>query len=424
MASACSKPAVATQGVREAARLPAEAPPATLREVARRYGTPTYAYDLERLRLQLAKLREHIPAAVEILYSLKANPALGLCGFFADCGLGVDVASAGELATALKAGVAAKRILLSGPDKSPAVLDQLRSVPEAIVSVDSVSELQLLAQEHLPHRVLLRLRPDFRCLAVCTAGPDARFGIPFDDLPHCRKYLRNTRVVGFHVFAGSQILDAATVIHHLRSAVDECLRAAEVLGIAPEIIDMGGGFGVPYGPEEPELDLNLIGQELQSLVERAAPARLVMELGRFLVAESGWYLTRVLANQVVAGRPAVVVDGGTHQRGDSCGIGLRHKAFPFALESSQTNSLVPTAVLGCLSHPGDVLVEAAPLPSLQPGDLLAFPNAGAYGLAASPVLFHGHTPPAEAVFDGATIELLRVRQPVSAVLEGQSRCKG
>src|SRR6516164_8794086 len=190
----------------------AEAPVATLREVVRQHGTPTYAYDLQRIRTQADRLRESLPRQVELFYSLKANPSLGLCGFLADCGLGADVASAAELVTAHEAGFAPQRLLVTGPDRSPALMTELRSVPEAILSIDSLSELHQLAGLGLPHRALLRLRPDFHCQAVCTAGPDSRFGLPFDELERCREHIGpgGTRVIGFHVFAGSQVHAAAT----------------------------------------------------------------------------------------------------------------------------------------------------------------------------------------------------------------------
>lgn len=394
-----------------------------LREIVRRYGTPTYAYDIARIRAQAAKLRAHFPAAVEILYSLKANASLGLCGVLADCGLGADVASAGELLTARAAGFSPSRIFLTGPDRSPAVLAELRSLPEVVISVDSVSELRLLADKVPTHRALLRLRPDFCSYATCSAGPDSRFGLTREDLPRCREYLatRGLRVVGFHVFSGSQVLSVEGVIHHLRGGLDLALRAADVLGLAPEIIDIGGGFGIPYGPEDRELDLAAIGDELRSMVARAAPARLVLELGRYLVAQAGWYLTTVIAEQSHRGRKAVVVDGGTHQRGDMCGLDLRHKAVPPVLLDGRTSSLAPTDVLGCLSLPSDILAEARPMPPLSPGNVLAFPNAGAYGLYASPCLFHGHPAPAEVAFEGSRLEPMRLRQPAQSLLEKQAR---
>src|SRR5262249_20215898 len=140
---------------------PVDAPVEPLREIARRYGTPAFAYDLTRVRSQAAKLRAHLPAEMEVLYSLKANPSLGLCGVLAGLGLGADVASAGELITAQEAGFPPARIFVSGPDKSPAVLDLLSTVPQALLSLDSVSELEMLAERGEGHRAVLRLRPDF-----------------------------------------------------------------------------------------------------------------------------------------------------------------------------------------------------------------------------------------------------------------------
>jgi diaminopimelate decarboxylase len=405
----------------------APAPVEMLREVVRRYGTPTYAYDLGRVREQIARLQGTLPPQVEVLYSLKANASLGLCSFIAGLGLGADVASAGELVTALEAGFPPERILVTGPDKSPALLDLLPSIPEAILSLDSVSELELLATRGQGQKVLLRLRPDFCSFAHCAAGPGSRFGLLIEDVPRCREYLDSPRapVAGFHVFSGSQVLDAAGVIHHLRSGLEMSLRAASMLGITPEVIDLGGGFGIAYGPEDRDLDLAAVAVELCSLAERAAPARLLVELGRYIVAPGGWYLTAVIARQTHGGRPAVVVDGGSHQRGDLCGLGLRQRAFPPVVltpDSSPSRSEgrgTPTDVLGCLSLPSDVLAEARPLPDLALGDVLAFANAGAYGLGASPSSFHAHPAPAEVAFEGTRIEVLRARQPVRSVLEGQ-----
>lgn len=194
-----------------------------------------------------------------------------------------------------------------------------------------------------------------------------------------------------------------------------------MLGIAPEIIDLGGGFGIPYGPQDGELDLAAVGGELRSLVERARPARLVLELGRYLVAQAGWYLTTVLAEQTHRGRKAVVVDGGSHQRGDMCGVGLRQKGYAPAVLEPCVGPAMPTDVLGCLSLPADVLLEAALLPPLAPGAVLAFPNAGAYGLGALPWSFHVHPAPAEVAFDRDSIQPLRIRRPAASVLDDQHR---
>ncbi len=434
MALSCTSEAVALPAptIQDAGRL-VEAPVEVLREIVRRYGTPTYAYDISRVRAQVARLRTHLPPAVEILYSLKANASLGLCGVLAECGLGADVASAGEMAIALAAGFSPERIFLTGPDRTQAVLAHLRNLREVVVSVDSVSELRLLRCEGLQNRAIVRLRPDFSSYATCSAGPDSRFGLTWDDLPACRQLLRESgkqgiNVIGFHVFSGSQILSPEGIIHHFRGGVNLALRAADALGVTPEFIDLGGGLGIPYAPGDREVDLAVIGAELAALAQRVAPARLVLELGRYPVAQAGWYLTSVLAQQTHRGRPAVVVDGGTHQRGDMCGLGLRLKGFapvviprtPDAKPATDEAEWTPTDILGCLSLPGDVPAENRLMPPLAPGDVLAFPNAGAYGFAASPWQFHSHAAPAEIAFEGTSIQPLRPRQPPESVLDGQA----
>ena len=400
---------------------PDRTPVETLLEITRRYGTPTYAFDVRRLRAQVAKLRAALPAEVEFFYSLKANASLGLCDVFADCGIGADVASAGELATAVEAGFPADRIFVAGPYKHPETIDRLRSLPEAILSIDSPSELEMIAREALPNPAVLRLRPDFESSAVVTAGSESRFGFLVDDLPQCRADVGpdGMNVIGCHVFVGSQVLDAAAASHHLRGALDLSLRAVDALGISPRFFNLGGGFGIPYGPHQSELDLARVAEELATLVDRAKPARIALELGRFFVAEAGWYLTTVVGHQSHQGRPAVVVDGGVHQRADICGVSLRTKAYPPVALDAATSPTTPTAVLGCLSLPADVLAESASLPELAPGSVLAFGNAGAYGLWSSPANFHASPLPAEVAFDAENIHPMRPRRPAESILEGQ-----
>ena len=146
---------------------------ATIAQIVRQFGTPTYAYDVRRMRRHVRKLREHLPESVGILYSLKVNASLGVCDVFADCGIGADVASTGELATAVAAGFAPDRVFVAGPFKSAETIAQLRDLPGATVSVDSPSELQTLADQSLGNRLVLRLRPDFGSAAVVTAGSDS-----------------------------------------------------------------------------------------------------------------------------------------------------------------------------------------------------------------------------------------------------------
>ena len=393
-----------------------------LRAVVDRFGTPTYAYDLRCIERQVRKLRSALPSAIELLYSLKANPSPAICALLSQRGLGADVASAAELLLAAQAGIPAGKIFVGGPYKAPDLIALLTASPEATISVDSLSELGLLAARGECARTLLRLRPDFPSAACMDAGPDSRFGIPFDELDRCKAVLASSELVpvGLHVFAGSQVLDTVAVVEQMRRALDLTMRASGALGIRPEVVNLGGGFGIPYAPDDGELDLAPIGAALGELVEQVAPTRIVLELGRYLVAQAGWYLTRVVALQHRGERPAVVVDGGTHQRADLCGLDLPVRAFPPLLLGERASRPRPTDVWGCLCLPSDVLAEASLLPVLEVGDVLAFPNAGAYGLSAAPTLFLSHPPPAEAAFDGTVLQALRSRPSASALLASQA----
>ena len=332
-----------------------------LREIAQRYGTPTYAFDMATLRSQVEKLRTSLPDRIEVLYSLKANASLGICDVLRQCGIGADVASAGELATALAAGFPPEQIFVAGPWKLAETISQLRRCPAAVISVDSLSELRMLSESGLHNPAVLRLRPDFGSCAVVPAGCESRFGFTEDDVQDCRKFLPDCKlnVIGFHIFAGSQVLNAEKLNGHMRQSMDLALRTADAMGITASLINLGGGFGVPYTSREEELDLSEVGAELAELVKQA-PGRFVMELGRYLVAEAGWYVTTVLGHQTHQGRPAVIVDGGVHQRADMCGLCLRSNQDPPLVVYPADSERTPTDILGSLSLPDDVMLEACP----------------------------------------------------------------
>ncbi len=401
---------------------PAESTVQSLLSVVKQYGTPTYAYDVSVIRSQVGKLKSSFPSAVEILYSLKANPSVGICQFMAGAGLGADVASSGELFTALRAGFSPHHIFVSGPYKSPEMLDELSSLAGVTLSIDSVSELEQMSRSNQTYRVVLRLRPDYSSNAIVDTGATARFGIPYSELSICHEFLKSEAInlVGFHIFCGSQMLKAQAVVEHLRGAVKLSMRAADALGLSPQVLNLGGGFGIPYGMNDRELELEPIAQELSVLVERLSPMRVVIELGRYLVAQAGWYLTSVVGKQTYQARMAAVVDGGTHHRSDMCRLGLRANAVPPVILNEKRQPAVATDILGCLCLPDDVLAEASVLPPLEIGDVLAFANAGAYGLSASPALFLSHPMPSEVLFEGMTTELLRPRQTGDSLLAPQN----
>lgn len=379
-----------------------------LSEAVRRFGTPLYAYDLDRLRMQVTRLQSAFSPEIDVLYSIKANPLPALCRLLASSGLGAEVASLGELHLAMAAGFPPQRTLINGPYKPPDLLATASATPELTISIDSISELTHLVGRGEPYQVMLRLRPDYNPACTIPMGPASRFGIPADELDDIARLLHGSalKVVGFHVYGGSQILQSDAVIANLRDAFELSLRAAKVTGIAPEVLDLGGGFGVPYGPHDlDELELESIGEELDRLAQRAGPTRLMLELGRYLIAPAGWYLTQVVAEQHYAGRVAVVVDGGTHHRPDLCGLDLATRSAPQPLHAPAGDQpgTRPTDVVGSLCLPWDVLAREVALPPLERGDVLIFGASGAYGISAAPHSFISHPRPAEVLFDQSGI---------------------
>jgi diaminopimelate decarboxylase len=369
----------------------------SLLRIAQAYGTPAYAYDLDALRRQIAWLLRSYPAA-RIRYSLKANPSAALCSIIAGAGLEADVSSAGELATALKAGFSASRICLSGPYKSPELLDRVARVGGVTLSIDSLSELEQLAKKGHRHRIVLRLKQG---IAAGRGDPVERFGIDMCDLSRCRELLPHFEFTGFHVYSRSQILQPDVVIENLRRTLELARQAAEVLGSKPD---------------DAPLDFEVLAAEMKRVSDLLAPAPVVLELGRFVVAEAGWYLTSVVGHQRRGELEAVVVDGGSHQRSDLCGIGLRSDCRAPIVLSNRSAPPRWTSILGSLCLPSDILADKVLLPPLELGDVLAFANAGAYGATAAPLDFLGHSHPVEAVFEGDRIALLHEFKPAEVAL--------
>jgi diaminopimelate decarboxylase len=397
--------------------MPAAPPPAiaeALTAAAARYGTPAYVYDLARVRGRIEHLVRALPPGIAIRYSVKANPALAVCRVIAGAGLDAEVSSAAELSVALAAGFRPDQILVSGPYKEPSLLDRLASLPGVLISVDSLSELGQLTAHPAPPRtgggILLRLRPDYPAAGEMPGGPEYRFGIPARQLS-TGAIRRTLPCLGFHIYGGSQILDGTLAARNLHSAYGLAVRAANLLGLRPRLVNLGGGFGVPYHEGAGELDLKPAAAALGAMMAAGPGTALILELGRYLVAEGGWYLTRVVHEQTLGDKPAVVVDGGIHHRPDLCGLNLARCCAPPVLLGPPRGGARPTAVLGCLCLPWDILANGAMLPPLRTGDVLAFPTAGAYGLTAAPSAFLGHRLPAEISLDRGRLALLPPSPP-------------
>ena len=377
-----------------------------LTRLAQRVGsTPFYAYDRRLVTQRVQHLRAHIPAAVELHYSVKANPMPALVQHLAGLVDGLDVASGGELAVALDTGMAPQRISFAGPGKSEAELRQ--AVAAGIcVHAESEREIRVLARlgEELgiAPQLVLRINPDFELKGsgMRMGGGAKQFGIDAEDAPRLLALAAQLEleVLGFHIFSGSQSLKADAIVEAQAQTVELALRLADAGKDPVRMLNIGGGFGIPYFPGEAPLDLAPIGAGLESLLPRvraALPqAQLSIELGRYLVGEAGVYVARVIDRKVSRGQVFLVTDGGLHHHLAASGnFGqVIRKNYPVAIGNRMraTGATETASVVGPLCTPLDLLAERMDLPQAEIGDLVVVFQSGAYGRSASPQGFLSH----------------------------------
>lgn len=383
----------------------------TAAELVAQAGTsPLFVYDAAMVRARVAVLRAAMPATVDIHYAVKANPFAPLLGLMAGEVDGFDIASVGELGVALASGAAAARISFAGPGKRD---DELEAALKAGVTINLESEgearrtLVLAERLGVTPRLAVRVNPDFELKGsgMRMGGGAKPFGVDAD-----RASALARRVIdagadwrGWHIFAGSQALDAGAIIAAQAQTIGLATRLSDEAGAAPPLVNLGGGFGVPYFPGEAELDVSRIGVALGEALEgRGAALRgsaFALELGRWLVAEAGVYLARVVDVKWSKGERFAVVDGGLHhQLAASGNFGtVVRRNYPLAIANrfGAPPDGTPTTVVGCLCTPLDLLGASVALPAPEVGDMVAIFMAGAYGASASPSAFLGHAPARE-----------------------------
>jgi diaminopimelate decarboxylase len=380
---------------------------------AETYGTPLFLYDLDDVRAQHATLARDLPD-VDVRYAVKANSSLAVCAALAGAGLGAEICSDGELVLALAAGFRAETIVLGGPAKTEATYAAAMAAGVGLVVVESVEDARRLdsaargAGRTQP--VLLRINPAEPPprVGVPLSGGASKFGVDEEEAEDalCRVgALPNLRLEGIHVYLESSICDAEILVrlHAQTIELADRLRSA---GFAFGVVNLGSGLGVPYTEGEAPLDLPRYAARMRGVRAAAAyPYRIVMEVGRFLVASSGTYLTRVLDVKRSRGHTFALVDGGIHN--------LYRRAMARANNLARVvgkrGPYAPVSIGGVLPAPDDVLTEGVELASPEPGDLIAIPQCGAYTFTHSISRFALHCSAAEAVLEGGRTALARER---------------
>ncbi len=371
--------------------------------------TPFYVYDRGVMTRKVEQLRAALPREVHIHYAMKANPMPAVVRHMLGLVDGLDVASVGEMQVALDAGASSSLVSFAGPGKTDAEL--ARAAAAGItVNIESEREIRVLAaigaRTGVRPRVAVRVNPDFelKTSGMKMGGGPKQFGIDAERVPEALESIGTSPLEfqGFHIFSGSQNLRADAIVEAQQKSVALAARLARHAPGPVRTLNIGGGFGIPYFPEERPLDLAPIAANLRELVPQAAQAmpgaQLVLELGRYLVGESGAYVCRVIDRKISRGQVFLVCDGGLHHHLAASGnFGqVIRKNYPVVIGNRIQGEARETAsVVGPLCTPLDLLADRMNLARASEGDLVVVLQSGAYGLSSSPRAFLSHPPAVE-----------------------------
>lgn len=371
--------------------------------------TPFYAYDRQRITERIALLRRHLPEGILLHYAMKANPMPAVVQHLASIVDGIDVASAGEMKVALDTMLAPGKISFAGPGKRSSELR--RAVAAGVtINVESEQELRVIVELGeclgITPSVAIRVNPDFelKSSGMKMGGGAKPFGIDVEHVPNLLRLLVSLKLnfVGLHIFSGSQNLNSAAIQEAQLKSLQLGIRLTEHISTPMRLLNIGGGFGVPYFPGEERLDLAVIGENMQPMIQafrKQLPETLVaIELGRYMVAEAGIYVCRILERKESRGKIFLITDGGMHHHLAASGnLGqVIRKNFPVIIGNRvQDTEKEMASIVGPLCTPLDLLAEEMMLPKAVAGDLVVVLQSGAYGLSVSPTAFLNHPLPEE-----------------------------
>jgi diaminopimelate decarboxylase len=364
----------------------------------------------------------------EVAYSIKANPSVGICRILRALGVWAEIASGGELLISQSAGFSPDRVIFAGPAKQEWELRAAVTAGIGVLNVESWRELELLHdwQSHgvsIPP-VCIRVNTYGAPIGAgeCMVGGSSRFGFDEELLVEVLQKCGSTlRTIGVHVYSASQVLDQVEIATAFDRTIDAFLTARRVLGSGSSTIVFGGGFGVPNSVREPCLDLNSLGAAIASTLERhrlTGHVRCIVELGRFLVASSGVFITRVIDVKQSRGTTYVLTDGGINNFLRPAFMRTTHPVCLLNKLGAITSSTAHVG--GPLCTPLDEFASSVALPVTEPGDLIGVFNAGAYGYSMSTHQFLGHVTPAEILIDTGSVTMLRPKGELGDLLRGQN----
>ncbi len=382
-----------------------------LQQAVATFGTPSFVYFTDPIERRIARLRSAFGNRFALSYAVKSNPNPGLLAWLQERVEFLDVSSIGELRLASRAGWSPTLASFTGPGKRDYEIRESIDAGLGDLVLESPREARL-ANEMAGaagriQDVMIRIAPSSvpRGFGDQMAGRPSAFGFDVEqidvELPEVLK-LPNLRVVGLHIYSGTQCLRHEAICENYRTFLSIFRSVCGKYDLKPKKLIFGSGLGIPYHLEDAPLDLDAvakgIGEELDALKREPAfaDARLVLELGRYLVGEAGYFLTRVISIKESRGHRIAICDGGMNNQLPASGhFGMvMHRNYRMH-KVGGGGGMEKVDIVGPLCTSIDRLALGVSLPRLEVGDVVAVHNSGAYGLTASPVHFISHALPTE-----------------------------
>ncbi len=396
--------------------------------LAEQYGTPLYLYDFDKMRENFRRLKEaFIGHKSLIAYAVKANSNLSVLRLFASEGSGADCVSIGEVLRARRAGIEPYRIIFSGVGKRDEEIR--RALEEGILMINLESEAEMKRVESVARdlgkeaRISIRVNPNVDPKThpyISTGLHQNKFGVEIDTAKRMYIYAKNSDwldPVGIHFHIGSQLTDLEP-IREAAQIVGDLVRSLAAIGVEIRFFDVGGGLGVVYRDEEP-IAVEAYAEAVTGAI-RGLDLTIVCEPGRYLTANAGWLLTRVLYEKRNGEKRFVIVDAAMNDLLRPSLYDAYHRV-EFLGNAEGRGEATPAEVVGPICESGDWLAKDLPLPPTQSGDLLLVHSAGAYGFTmASNYNTRGRA--AEVACEGGDCRLIRRRESFEDQIRLEEAC--
>jgi diaminopimelate decarboxylase len=386
-----------------------------LQRAAQEFGTPAFVYFLPSIVERIEKIRTAFGGRFALSYAVKSNPNPALLSWLKDHVELLDVSSIGEFLLSQQAGWESAKASFTGPGKREFELRQAISGGVGELIVESVREAvvadRIAAELGLVQNILVRVAPTRvpKGFGDHMAGRPSAFGIDQEDIdvdmPKILE-LRHLRCIGLHIYSGTQCLKPAAIVENYRNFLSIFGDVCGQFGLTPRKLVLGSGLGIPYHDEDEALNLDEVAAEFVGdldqfkSLDRFSQTQLVLELGRYLVGESGYFLTRVVSIKQSRGARIGICDGGMNNHLPASGnFGM---VVPRNYSMHKVGGSGPDEkidLVGPLCTSIDRLARARLLPRVEAGDVIAVHNSGSYGLTASPIHFISHAPPREILVE-------------------------